>query len=285
LAKRSQLGALFKKMTQQLGLLPAPSRGHTDNVWLFVFQAAIIPRFVEPLVDAIRVELKKSLPPDIESADIVSKFIQAVITHIDQGQKRLIDVLGSDVGISVMRLLLQAYQTDDFSQLPPHLGSYCAEVFQETTLGQRDSIKTPYIAFDSLTLNLSLVLSKQANRLVRVDTEWRVEAETLLRFSIDSENQIPVSELSGKTCKIKIGPLATRARDASFECTLQTAPTDETPIWFFDADSGKQRMFKPSDDDGIETCLLPAGRNYFIVSHQFVTTDLPDSEWQILKII
>lgn len=275
--RRNELTSYFKEAGKQLGLLPVPVRERTDNVGPIVFQAAIIPRFVDVLVPAILKELERVSSPDIEDVDEVARFAERVASHIELGQARLRRVLGGDAGVAVCRILLRAYQTNDFAQLPPHLETRCAEAFRDVGMEDRHFLKSPYILFDGGAGEFFLVLPRQSQHLVRPDTFWRVGSSQL--FSAAEETRIPLLESYGTSVNVELSPLASdNARQ--FSHLLETGPSTRQPVWIFDANTGRRAQYKPENDDGIETLRLPGGRDFYIVATQPVASDIAQDAWR-----
>ena len=276
-ARRNELTEAFKVAARQLGLLPIPSRERTDNVGPFVFQAAIILRFVDLLVPAIVKELSKGISPDITDEEELGRFAQRVAGYIHPSQVRLRKVLDGDAGIAVCRVLLRAYQTGDFAQLPPHLSKRCAEAFQNVGRQNRDFLKSPYSYFDSDTTELYLVLPCQPLRLVRSDTMWRVGSSR--QFSVQDETRIPVAEEPDPSVKVEMAPLAS-AHAHHWSQDIELVPTERQPVWIFDAATGRRVQYHAQDEDGIETLRLPGGRDFHLVTIATVTSDVAREDWR-----
>lgn len=277
--KRTDLAETFRQTGQQLGLLPIPPKDRTDNVWPFVFQAAIIPRFVEPLIEAMLRELKECIPPDLDNSDGLAHFARGVASHINPSQQRLRKILQSDAGASVSRVLLRGYQTDDFTQMPPHLEKRCAEAFRDIQPQQRYSLISPYVVFDSHAGELSLVLPRQSPRLLLPDTIWSLDAAH--RFPADTETRLSVCELEQATLTPVLAPLHHRSI-RKWEPQVELRLSIETPVWLFDAASGRRAQYKADHVDGVDVLRLPSGRDFAILVLQEVSSDLPDEQWKPL---
>ena len=274
--KRSVLSDAFRQAGQELGLLPIPAKERTDNVWPFVFQAAIIPRFVEPLIQAILRELRDAIPPDLESVPDLALFARKVAHHINPGQQRLRKVLQSDAGVSVGRNLLRAYQTGDFAQMPPHLEQRCSEAFRDFGIHRRDSLVSPFVAFDHTNGEMSLVLPRQPQKLLRPDTLWRLDAAH--RFAADAETRVPVRELDQTNIGFELSPIQ-HGSVRKWEPQVELRLSEDSPIWLFDVASGRRVQFRADTDDGVEVYRLPSGRDFAVVALRQVESDLPRELW------
>jgi hypothetical protein len=278
--KRTDLADAFRKAGQQLGLLPIPPKDRTDNVWPFVFQAAIIPRFVEPLIEAMLRELKESIPPDLENSDGLATFARGIASHINPSQQRLRKILQSDAGASVSRVLLRGYQTGDFTQMPPHLERRCAEAFRDIQPQQRYSLVSPYVAFDSYAGEMSLVLPRQSPRLLLPDTIWNLGDGH--RFPADTETRLSVSDFEQTSLIPVLAPLhhgTTRKWEPKLDIRLST----DAPVWLFDAASGRRVQLKADHVEGVDVLRLPSGSDFAIVALRDVSSDLPDEHWSLLS--
>lgn len=278
--KRNDLAEAFRKAGQQLGLLPIPPKDRTDNVWPFVFQAAIIPRFVEPLIEAMLRELKESIPPDLENSDGLANFARGIASHINPSQQRLRTILQSDAGASVSRLLLRGYQTGDLTQMPPHLERRCAEAFRDIQPQQRCSLVSPYVAFDSYAGEISLVLPRQVPRLLLPDTVWNLGDGH--RYPADTETRLPVSDFEQTPLIPVLAPLHHRSTN-KWEHQLDIRLSIDEPVWLFDAANGRRVQLKADHVEGVDVLRLPSGRDFVIVTLQEVSSDLPDEHWALLS--
>jgi hypothetical protein len=276
-ARRNELTDGFKLACRDLGLLPIPVRERTDNVGPIVFQAAIIPRFVDILIPKLLRELANGIPPDIDDAAELEAFAARVAHHINPSQARLRKVLQGDAGVAVCRLLIRAYQTGDFAQLPPHLEARCTEAFRDVYLKGRDSLKSPYVQFERGTCELFLVLPRQPVRLVRPDTLWRVESNE--QYPVENETRIAISEETAVRMKVELSPLAS-VKHHKWEHALAIHPSTGDPVWVFDAVTGRRAQLKPGDEDGLETLRLPSGREFFVLALASVVSDIAQESWK-----
>lgn len=278
--KRIDLSEAFRKVGQQLGLLPIPLKDRTDNVWPFVFQAAIIPRFVEPLIEAMLRELKESIPPDLENSDGLASFARGIASHINPSQQRLRTILQSDAGASVSRVLLRGYQTGDFTQMPPHLEQRCAEAFRDVQPQQRYSLVSPYVAYDSNAGEMSLVLPRQSPRLLLPDTIWTLGDGH--RFPADTETRLPVSDFEQTPLIPVLAPLH-HGTTRRWEPKLDIRLSIDAPVWLFDSTNGRRVQLKADHVEGIDVLRLPSGRDFAIVTLREVSSDLPEEHWTLLS--
>lgn len=277
--KRTALADAFRHAGQELGLLPIPLKERTDNVWPFVFQAAIIPRFVEILIEALRRELKEGIPPDLENTEGLARFARSVASRINTGQQRLRAIMQCDAGASVSRLLLRGYQTGDFTQMPPHLEQRCAEAFRDIRPQERYALISPYVAFDAYAGEISIVLPRQSPRLILPDTIWNLGAEH--RFPADTETRLLAKDFAQTPLVPVLAPLRHRSIH-KWELQLDIHLSIESPVWLFDATSGRRVQLNADHVDGVEVLRLPSGRDFAIVVLQEVVSDLPDEQWAVL---
>lgn len=278
--KRADLAEAFKRAGQQLGLLPIPPKDRTDNVWPFVFQAAIIPRFVEPLIEAMLRELKVSIPPDLENSDGLANFARGIASHINPSQQRLRTIMQSDAGASVSRLLLRGYQTGDFTQMPPHLERRCAEAFRDIQPQQRYSLVAPYVTFDSYAGEISLILPRQSPRLLLPDSIWNLGDGH--RFPADTETRLPANDFAQTTLIPVLAPLR-HGSTRKWEPKLDIRLSSDAPVWLFDVANGRRAQLKADSIDGVDVLRLPSGRDFTIVALPEVSSDLPDEHWSVLS--
>jgi len=280
--RREELAEAFRQASQQLGLLPIPipARERADYVWPFIFQAAIIPRFVDPLIEAILRELKDGIPPDLESSDAVALFSRRIVERINPGQRRLRRVLSSEAGASVTRLLLNGYLTGDFSAMPPHLEKRCQETFREVHPQQRYALSSAYVALDYFAGELTLVLPRQSARLLLPGTLWTIDPDH--RFQADVETRIPVDDLNKGALVAVLAPLR-HSTIRRWETKIEVLPTEENPVWLFDASTGRRAQFKADHVGGIDELRLPSGRDFAILTLQRVHSDLAEEAWKPLR--
>jgi len=206
---------------------------HTDrNLRPIIFQAGILHYWVEHLAGAVLSYLEKNPCPDLEDEQQVAPFARLLADRVPAAQMRLRRTLESSVGPLVCRAILNAFNTKDFDQLPPHLREPMREARRKTG---GESIRSPYLRYNAEDGTLEVVLPKQSPRLADFNSCWVLGKNT---YNALIERTLAVGDLPGTKCQICLTGLRSQFKDQAF--TVKMATDEHEPFFIFRALDGRR---------------------------------------------
>ncbi len=235
--ERNALSIQFSSACSDLGMVMPPKDDdtHTDrNLRPIIFQAGILPYWVEHLAPAVMGYLDRNACPDLEDELQVVRFARLLADRVPAGHARLQRTLKSIVGPLVTSAILRAFSTSNFDQLPPHLRDPIREAKRKTGA---ESIKSPFLRIRRETGELVLVLPRQSSRLADYNSYWLVGA-TNHRALI--ERELDVVDLGAETIQVQLLSLRAPFQDQTFSVKL--VPDAKEPFFLFRASDGR-RLF------------------------------------------
>ncbi len=264
--QRPRFAQQFEASCRQLGLVMPENEEetHADRyIRSVIFQAGILPYWVEHLADAIKSHLARNPCPDLEDDEQVAHFTQGIADRVPVAQTRLRRTLNSEVGPLVCRAILGAFVAENFDLLPPHYREPMHNAFEHTI---KDRIQSPYLRHDSGNGSLHVVLPKQSSRLASPHTCWVLGSNS---FNALIERTLAVADLPSGNLQLRLIRLRNQFQDQEF--TVKLAPDDQDPLFIFGARDGRRRSI--SVRPIIE---LPLGDYHLLIPSAFSTSEDED---------
>lgn len=255
--QRPKFASQFAFSCHQLGMVmpEQAEETHADRyIRDVIFQAGILPYWIDPLATAIRSFLSKNPCPDLEDDEQIRRFSQFIAERVPQAQTRLRRTLRSEVGPLVCRAILEAFVSDDYNRLPPHYREPMRQTFEHTI---KDRIQSPYLSYNAGEGTLQLILPKQSSRLVSHNSCWAMGGNT---YSALIEKSLEISDLAPGPQKIRLMQLRNQFEDQIY--TVKLAPDQTEPFFLFRARDGKRltQPLRPEIELPLgDYCLLLAG--------------------------
>lgn len=225
----------------------------------FIFQSGILHYWIHSLATGLRQTLRNIPAPDLESDMALTAFVTQLANQI-HGQPLLLSTLKTDVGPLLVRRLITAYISQDWSVLPPHLQTPIREAFEET--GKGIVLKSPYLKFVPAYGEIEVILPGQSERITSGDTFWRIDDR---KYAARIEKQIPLSELRERRFGVELCQLD-GFKNQSF--LLDARLDDDVPFRVFRKDTGRERR-----SDAGQDAKLPPGEYFVLMAPDVETND------------
>lgn len=235
--ERGSLAVYFTSVCRKLGVVMPHDEQEAAmdrNLRQIIFQAGILPYWVEHLGPAVTSYLERNACPDLEDAAQVARFAKVLSEKVPDGHRRLRRTLGSSVGPLVTAAILRAFSSGDFDQLPPHLRAPMREARRKTGA---ESIRSPFLRYRQESRELVLVLPRQSSKLADYNSHYLIGATT---FNALVERELAASDLGGESVAVQLRALREPYHDQAFQVKL--APNVGEPFFVFRAADGR-RMF------------------------------------------
>lgn len=261
--RRAGLSVAFDEACRTLGLAMPMAKSGAEvgdkHLRPFIFQAGILHYWVEDLAKGVVDYLETNPCPDPEDDQQVEKFTRFLPEKLIAGS-RVRRTVESEVGPMVCRAILIAFSTRDFDQLPPHLREPMKEARQKTG---GESIRSPYLRYNSDDGSMEVVLPKQSSRLVDYRSCWVLGANT---YSAMIERTLAVSDLTGPRCELLLQGLRNRFQDQPYSVKLSLDEAD--PFFIFRASDGRRKPV------GLGSVIeLPLGDYHVVLPVDLQTND------------
>ena len=233
--ERGSLAVDFTLVCLRLGVVMPPDDQEAAmdrNLRQIIFQAGILPYWVEHLGPAVTGYLERNACPDLEDAVRVVRFAIVLSEKVPEGHARLRRTLKSNVGPLVTAAILRAFSTGDFDQLPPHLRAPMREARRRTGA---ESIRSPVLRYRRESRELVLVLPRQSSKLADYNSHYRVGSTT---FNALVERELAASDLGSESIAVQLCDLRAPYYDQTFQVKLE--PNLGEPFFIFRATDGRR---------------------------------------------
>lgn len=235
--ERNSLANHFALVCKKLGVVMPPDvdDAHMDkNLRQIIFQAGILPYWVEHLGPAVTSYLERNACPDLEDEVQVARFAKMLAEKVPEGHARLRRTLNSRVGPLVTGAILRSFSSGDFEQLPPHLRVSMREARRKTGA---ESIRSPFLRYRRESGELVVVLPRQNARLADYNSHWLIGTNT---HNALIERELDAIDLGAESISIQLRSLRPPFQDQTFSVKL--APDAKEPFFVFRATDGR-RLF------------------------------------------
>lgn len=270
--ERGSLANCFTFVCRKLGVVMPPDEQEAAmdrNLRQIIFQAGILPYWVEHLGPAVTRYLERNACPDLEDEVQVGRFARVLSKIVPEGHARLRRTLKSNVGPLVTAAILRAFSSGHFDQLPPHLRAPMREAGRKTGA---ESIRSPFLRYRQESRELMLVLPRQISKLADYNSHYRVGTTT---FNALVERELAASDLGSESITVQLCALREPYHDQTFQVKL--SPNLREPFFIFRATDGR-RVFV-GEHALIE---LPLG-DYDLLLEDGVTTNEDESFEKTVK--
>src|SRR5690625_5245055 len=258
--QRTELPHLFRTICRNLGLLSGTlEQAGWTNIAPFIYQAGILPTWIDSLTHALQTTLRSRPAPDLEDPAALRAFADAIRARI-HGQANLGHLLESEVGPLLIRRIVTAYQQNDWELLPAHLKKKIYEAFIS---GRAVSLRSPYLCFDPAFQSLQLVLPAVSSSITTPSSRWRIENREHAAWK---ETRIPLEELQQRNCSIELAELAAPYESLTF--SVDARFNSDRPFRVFRSDNGRERTFSLNSN-----ILLPPNSYTVVMSKNVATND------------
>lgn len=234
---RHSLAVHFTSVCRKLGVVMPPDvqeAAMDRNLRQIIFQAGILPYWVEHLGPAVTSYLERNACPDLEDELQVARFAKVLSEIVPVGHARLRRTLNSKVGPLVTGAILRAFSNGDFDQLPPHLRAPMREARRKTGA---ESIRSPFLRYRRQSGQLVLVLPRQSSRLADYNSHYLVGTTT---FNALIERELDAAELGDGSIQVQLRSLRAPFQEQTFSVKL--VPDAKEPFLIFRATDGR-RLF------------------------------------------
>ena len=268
--RHPQLSEAFRVASISVGLL-APDARAGNLIWPFVFQAGVVPHFMDPLARTIKRYLAGNPPPDFEVYEERRAFADAIREGIPAGYVRLRDMLASFAGPCVCTAILRAHREDWLRAIAP--ASVRADARGVQRHGPRPTSARQRLEFQRAEGEVVLRLPRLPRRLVLPTSCWSVGDEKTQ--PVDESASLSVGSLTAQRLRVGVRlrpPFGVWTR----ELTLWPDPADRPQV--FRLPDGKQTDPRPEADGAIR---LPVGA-YAVVVAGDVPSNVQDG-WTALE--
>lgn len=257
---REPLALCFVEALEKLGLTSGTISPDREIHWhggCYLFHAAILPHFVDPLRGALESAQRIRPLPDPDDDERAGAYACFLAERVPPGQQRLRKTLQSTVGSFLVRRLVRWLLTGDDSLFPAHI----KPLLQEQK-GRGAFLRSPSILFDETTGQLQLVLPAQTANVADSQTRW---ACGKLEFRASSERPpmaLEELDVGNGPFDVTLSRLKDGREDITFH--LQAAFPADRGFRIFEATGGKERRMALAGNQTIE---LTPGQHYLVVLH------------------